>query len=76
MQEKRHSLLGLPRCAPWLLSGVLACLVVLPTPLSWGQAVSATLLGNVTDDTGAAVANADSPDLGKRYGHPTRRGHE
>ncbi len=70
MQEKRHSLLGLPRCAPWLLSGVLTCLVFLPTPLSWGQAVSATLLGNVTDDTGASVANAEVQILESATGIP------
>ena len=37
---------------------VLASLVLLLSPLSRGQAVSATLLGNVTDNTGAAVPNA------------------
>ncbi len=58
MHQQKHSFLGLPERAPWLLSAVLASLVFLLTPLSLGQAVSATLLGNVTDNTGAAVPNA------------------
>ena len=58
MQEKRHSFLEFPNHAPWLLSAVLASLILLLAPLSRGQAVSATLLGNVTDNTGAAVPNA------------------
>jgi Carboxypeptidase regulatory-like domain len=59
MQKETHSFLELPKCAPWMLAAVLALLVLPPCPLSWGQAVSATLLGNVTDNTGAAVPNAE-----------------
>ena len=58
MHQQTHSFLELPRRAPWVLSAVLASLAFLLTPLSRGQAVSATLLGNVTDNTGAAVPNA------------------
>ena len=57
MHQQTHSFLELPRRAPWVLSAVLASLAFLLTPLS-GQAVSATLLGNVTDTAGAAVPNA------------------
>jgi hypothetical protein len=42
-----------------MLSVVLASLIFLLSPHSWGQAVSATLLGNVTDNTGASVPNAE-----------------
>jgi hypothetical protein len=58
MHPQRLSFLELPKRAPWLLPAVFASLVFLLCPLSRGQAVSATLLGNVTDDTGAAVPNA------------------
>jgi hypothetical protein len=58
MQEKLRSSWGLPKHAPWMLSAVFAALILLLAPLSLGQAVSATLLGNVTDNTGAAVPNA------------------
>ena len=58
MHQQIHSSWELPRRAPWLLTAILASLVLLLAPLSRGQAVSATLLGNVTDDTGAAVPNA------------------
>ena len=63
MHDKRHSLLGLPECAPWILSAVLASLVsfgclVLAGSHLYGQAVSGTVLGTVTDPGGAAVANA------------------
>jgi Carboxypeptidase regulatory-like domain len=53
MQEQKKS-----NCAPWLVGAVVAAVVFLLVPLSPGQAVSATLLGNVTDNTGAAVPNA------------------
>jgi hypothetical protein len=58
MQEKLRSFWGLPKHAPWMLSAAFAALVLLLAPLSLGQAVSATLLGNVTDNTGAGVPNA------------------
>ncbi len=58
MHQQIHSSWELPRRAPWLLTAILASLVLLLAPLSRGQAVSATLLGTVTDDTGAAVPNA------------------
>jgi Carboxypeptidase regulatory-like domain len=49
----------LPGRAPWMLSVVLVVLVLLLSPRGWGQAVSATLLGTVTDNTGAAVPHAE-----------------
>ena len=58
MHDKRHSLLQVPWRTPWILSTVLASLAFLLSPQARGQAVSATLLGNVTDNTGAAVPNA------------------
>jgi hypothetical protein len=58
MHQQIHSSWELLRRAPWLLTAILASLVLLLAPLSRGQAVSATLLGNVTDNTGAAVPNA------------------
>src|SRR5580698_7567235 len=63
MHDKRHSLLGLPKAAPWLLSTALAslfsfgCLVLVGSHL-YGQAVSGTVLGTVTDPGGSAVTNA------------------
>ena len=59
MHQQLHSSWELPSRAPWLLTAILASLVLLLAPLSRGQAVSATLLGTVTDDTGAAVPNAE-----------------
>jgi hypothetical protein len=58
MHPQRLSFLEQRKRALWLLTAVFASLVFLLCPLSRGQAVSATLLGNVTDDTGAAVPNA------------------
>ena len=58
MQKQRCFFREFRSGAPWLLSAVLASLVLLLLPLARGQAVSATLLGNVTDNTGAAVPNA------------------
>jgi Carboxypeptidase regulatory-like domain len=58
MHQQIHSSWELPRRAPWLLTAILASLVLLLAPLSRGQAVSATLLGTVTDNTGATVPNA------------------
>ena len=68
MQEEKRSLWGLPRRASWVLGAVFASLFFLLSPLSRGQAVSATLLGTVTDDTGAAVPNAQVQILRKRTG--------
>src|SRR6202167_4504433 len=70
MQDKRHSLLGLPKRTPWMLSAVLASLAFLLSPQARGQAVSATLLGNVTDNTGAAVSNATVQILESATGIP------
>ena len=70
MHDKRHSLLGLPKRTPWMLSAVLASLVFLLSPQARGQAVSATLLGNVTDNTGAAVPNATVQILESATGIP------
>jgi Carboxypeptidase regulatory-like domain len=58
MYTERHLRLELPERAPWMLSAVFASLILLLSPYAWGQAVSATLLGTVTDNTGAAVPNA------------------
>ena len=58
MQVGKQLRLGMPPRAPWMfIAAVIAC-VSLPPALSWGQAVSATLLGTVTDNTGASVPNA------------------
>ena len=70
MHDKRHSLLGLPKRTPWMLSAVLASLAFLLSPQARGQAVSATLLGNVTDNTGAAVPNATVQILESATGIP------
>ena len=58
MQKQRCSSREFPSGTPWLLIAALASLILMLAPLSRGQAVSATLLGNVTDNTGAAVPNA------------------
>ncbi|MGB8539078.1 MAG: carboxypeptidase-like regulatory domain-containing protein, partial [Acidobacteriaceae bacterium] len=59
MQQKRHSLLGVTRCAPWLLTAVLACCAfLLAGSHLYAQAVSGTIVGTVTDAGGAAVTNA------------------
>ena len=58
MHQQIHSRLELSRRALWLFSAVVASLALLLCPVSYGQAVSATLLGNVTDNTGSAVPNA------------------
>ena len=70
MHDKRHSLLGLPKGAPWLLSAkyqqiltwcltlfFLGC-TLLPSVDLYAQAVSGTILGTVTDPGGSAVTNA------------------
>ena len=59
MQKQRCSFREFRNGAPWLLIAALAFLILLVAPHSRGQAVSATLLGNVTDNTGAAVPNAN-----------------
>ena len=76
MQKQRCSFREFRNGAPWLLIAALASLILMLAPLSRGQAVSATLLGNVTDNTGAAVPNADGPDSGKRHRHRACRGYE
>ena len=58
MYTERHLRLELPERAPWMLSAVFVSLILLLSPYAWGQAVSATRLGTVTDNTGAAVPNA------------------
>ena len=58
MQEERQLRLGLPSRAPWMLSVVLVLALLSPVPPSFGQAVSATLLGSVTDNSGAAISAA------------------
>ena len=57
MRTGRLLHLELPRLARWMLSAALAFLTFLPCEYSGGQAVTATLLGTVTDDTGATVPN-------------------
>jgi Carboxypeptidase regulatory-like domain len=59
MKDQRRSLLGLTRCAPWLLTAVLAsCAFLLVGRQLYAQAVSGTIVGTVTDPGGAAVTNA------------------
>ncbi len=58
MQEEKRLSWGLPKRAPRVLCAVFTSLIFLLPPHGWGQAVSATLLGTVTDNTGAAVPNA------------------
>src|SRR6516165_32441 len=41
-----------------LLGALLATVILTLSPMSFGQAVNGTLLGTVTDSTGASVANA------------------
>ncbi len=57
MHEKRR--LGLPKRVPWLPTAALAFLVLMLSPSGWGLAVTATLLGTITDNTGAAVPGAN-----------------
>src|SRR5271163_2526550 len=59
MYTERHFRLELPERAPWLSAAVLAILVLVSSACAWGQAVTATLLGTVTDTSGAAVPNAN-----------------
>jgi hypothetical protein len=47
--------LGLPKHVPWLPAAALAFLALMLSPSGWGQAVTATLLGTITDNTGAAI---------------------
>ena len=56
MQDKRHSLLGLPKRGCLTLF-FLGCTLLLSVGL-YAQAVSGTILGTVTDPAGAAVTNA------------------
>src|SRR6202167_6566594 len=56
MHDKRHSLLGLPKRGCLTLF-FLGCTLLLSVGL-YGQAVSGTILGTVTDPGGAAVTNA------------------
>ena len=41
----------------WLVAGVV-CRAGVLAPVAWGQQVTATITGKVTDPSGAAVANA------------------
>ncbi len=59
MQQERHSLLEPFDRSPWLVLAALALVALLFPSVGFGQAVSATLLGNVTDNTGAALPNAE-----------------
>jgi hypothetical protein len=58
MYEGMHVRRKLSKQVPWLLSAVLVFLILLISPSARGQAVSATLVGTVTDNTGATVPNA------------------
>ncbi|HEY4049992.1 MAG TPA: TonB-dependent receptor [Acidobacteriaceae bacterium] len=58
MYEQMYLCPKLPKQATWLLSTVLLFLIPLISPSAWGQAVSATLVGTVTDNTGASVPSA------------------
>src|SRR5277367_6014411 len=59
MYTEKHLDRELRERTPWLSASVLALLVLLFSPCAWGQAVTATLLGTVTDTTGASVPNAN-----------------
>ena len=59
MYAERHFRLELRERAPWLSAAALAFLLLMSSPCAWGQAVTATLLGTVTDTSGAAVPNAN-----------------
>src|ERR1700756_3628340 len=58
MHQQNHSFRELPKHALLMLSVTFLCLLFLFCPSCLGQAVSATLLGNVTDNTGAVLPNA------------------
>ncbi|MGC1296582.1 MAG: carboxypeptidase-like regulatory domain-containing protein, partial [Alloacidobacterium sp.] len=58
MSEERQLHLELPEHALLMLIVLLTVFIPLLSPHAWGQAVSATLLGTVTDTAGAAVPNA------------------
>ena len=62
MHTERYFFLGPVNRVPWMFSAIfLTVLVLIPvlfSPSAWGQAVSATLLGTVTDNTGASVPSA------------------
>jgi hypothetical protein len=55
----RHLPPEVPAHDRWILRVVWMAVAFVLAPQVWGQAVSATLLGNVTDHTGAAVPNAE-----------------
>src|SRR5277367_2266744 len=59
MYTERHSHPGLSKHISWLSAAVLTFLVFVFSPCAWGQAVTATLLGTVTDTTGASVPSAN-----------------
>ena len=60
----------LPKRLNWLSIAALALLVLVFSPSAWGQAVTATLLGTVTDNTGAAVPGATVTILENATGIP------
>ena len=60
----------LPESLNWLSIAALAMLILALSPSAWGQAVTATLLGTVTDNTGAAVPGATVTILENATGIP------
>ena len=58
MQEKRHSLLGLPKVRSMAVDrgNLASCAFLLAGSRLYAQAVSGTILGTVTDPGGAVVA--------------------
>jgi len=54
----------------WGAYGVIwqrCCVLLFSSPSALGQAVNATLLGTVTDSSGAAVANVEGHDHGNEH---------
>src|SRR5271163_3724428 len=70
MYAERRLGLKSPEHAPWLSTAALTLLILIFSPSAWGQAVTATLLGTVTDNTGAAVPGATVTILENATGIP------
>ncbi len=70
MYTQRRLDLRFPKHTPWLAAAVVALLALTLSPSAWGQAVTATLLGMVTDNTGAAVPGATVTILENATGIP------
>ena len=70
MHTERRLGRKLRKHSPSLSTAALALVVLMLCPRAWGQAVTATLLGTVTDNTGAAVPGANVQILEKATGIP------